>query len=226
MTAAALGSRIKRCKLVSAAGRGRPGRSGRRGRSRSLFGRHGRRRGLWRRLRPFLGDGGLLGGSHRGRRRRAQLDKNRIWHKPRRLRLALGYVGIARLGRAHHPHRHGLRLVAGQREVHRELIGAHRERAGGAAGLSHREFGLGAGGLGLELHGCRRSRQFRQIELQPAWSAGAGSKAQCAGCNCDNSFHDRYRPLMRPNGRVPLATCPAVATTGTCRTWQFRSSVR
>ena len=149
--------------------RGRPGRGGRGGR------RGGLARAPWRsapaaaRAWAFSSPGQASGPP--GRPRRLQFDKDRVRHEalrpPRSLRSA---------STSHHPHRHGLRLVARQREAHGEFVGRHRERAGGPAGLSERCPGLGAGRLGFELHGgCRgrRLHEARRIELHPARHARA-----------------------------------------------------
>jgi len=176
--------------------RGRPGRSGRRGRRRGLLGRHGGRSRAWGRLRLFLGRSRLAG--RHGRPCGRQFDKHRVWHQTLPL-------GVAAVRRWHHPHRHGLALVAGKREAHRELTRRHRERAGGSARLSKRCSSLGTGGFGLELHGRRRGRRLheaRRLELHPARHTRASGKAHSAGCNCGYSFHDQYRSLMQPNGRV------------------------
>jgi hypothetical protein len=177
---------------------GRPGRGRRGGWRRGLLGRHGGRSRPRRGSGLFLRRGGFPG--RRGRPGGLQFDKDRVWHEARG-------IGIAAISRSHHPHRHGLRLVAGKREAHREFVGCRRQRARGSAGLSQRCLGLGPGRLGLELHGgCRgrRLHEARRIKLHPARQARASSKAQGAGCNCDNSFHDDYRPLMQPHGRVTL----------------------
>lgn len=212
----------------SARRRGRPGRGRRGSRGRGWFGRHGRRR---RARRGLLRTGWRLASGHRRRRSGRQFDEHRIRHETRGGQFALR-VGVARIGRGHHTHRNGLRLVARKGKAHREFVGSNRKRAGGPASLPGRGPGFCTGRLGFKLHaGCRRGRfhEARRIELHPIWEAGASSEAQSAGCDCDNSFHDQYRPLVWPNSRVtltqgetgevcnrqrPLATRPDAATAG------------
>ena len=203
---AAHGGHIRyfRAKAPSARRRGRPwgGRCrGRRrgGRCRRCLrgGRRTCRRGDG--LRFSLHWGGLSG-SHR-RRRGRKFDKDRVRHETRSGGLTFG--AAVTLVRSHRAHRNRLRLVARQREAHREFAGAHRERAGSSAGLAKRRSRLGAGRLGLELHaraGGRRFQEARRVELHPTGQAGACRKTQSARDNRDNSFHDRHRPLKRPNG--------------------------
>ena len=197
MNAAAHRRPLRHCaglRFVSA-GR-RPGRGRRGGRRGRLLGRHGGRRRPWRGLGLFLRPG-------RASWPRAAAPPAAIRQRPGSAR------GDRRsaswFGRGHHPHRHGLRLIARQREAHREFAGRHRLRAGGPAGLAQRCPGLGAGRLGFELHGgCRRRRfhEARRVELHPARHARASGKAECAGCNRDNSFHGQLPSLMQPSGRV------------------------
>ena len=126
----------------------------------------------------FFAGGGLLG-------RRRPAPPAAIRQRPGSAPGA-GRVGSGRpLGRGHHPHRNGLRLIAGQREAHGEFVGRHRQRAGGPAGLAERGLGLGAGRLGLELHGGCRGRRllklgYRTASSSACWSMPARLNAQAA----------------------------------------------
>ena len=177
-----------------ASARRRPGRGGRGSGRGGLLGRHGGRR------RPrcgsglFLRRGGLPG--HGACTRRLQFDENRVRHEALALRITIS--------RSHHADRHGLRLVARQREAHTELAGRYRLRAGGSADLAQRCLGFGTRRLGLELHGGCRGHRFqegRRIKLHPARHARASGKTECAGCYRDDSLHGQHS-LVRPSGRV------------------------
>jgi hypothetical protein len=205
-----------------ASARRRPWRGGRRRRRwlgrhpawRPLRGRHsldGRGSlGLGSRGPLGLGSRGSLRGRSGGRRRggppagcgrrrrrgREQFHEDRIRHQPRTPGLA-GVV-VHRLVGGHGANWHGLRLVTRQGEAHGELVAGHSNRARGAAGLAKRGPCLGAGRLGLELHGGRGRRHGRWTELHPTWHGGTRCQAEPAGGDCKDACHcSHFDPLGR-----------------------------
>jgi hypothetical protein len=185
-----------------------PGVGGRRG------GRRFHRRGCWR--------GGRR--RHRRRRRRRQ-SRSRNWGRSRGCGLLFSrcllflfrchggeglqihvdriWCQLSRIARFR-PQRHGLRLIAVERNRHREIgAGLYAQLAGCAAGLAIGHLRLSAWRFGFDPHRLGGRRRFEEVHARQRRRTRGKREATCQKGN--DSAHDRTPPIRRRNATSPQA---------------------